>query len=219
MCSSDLDGAPPVTGTAAAIELTIAPGRHSLLVSAAACGAPAECASAPAECRAACTSWKGDLEVGIGTEPLPFGVELPAIAASTSASPRPARKARVVTNAAFAAWLATHPDWAPEAAVGAGRAGAGYLAGWSGTTPPVGKESAPVVNVTWAAAAAYCAGRGGLPGVDDPPATWADGPGEPWLQWRDGGGKPTWRRSDGTVSTYAVPRTELSAATGFRCKG
>lgn len=203
-----VDDGEPVAGTGEALTLSVSPGRHRVTVATGGCTGTD------------CPSWSGDLEVPIGTDPLPFPVALPVIATPTT-SPRVAtpKKGRVVTNAAFAAWLADHPDWAPEAAVAAGRAGSGYLAGWSGVTPPDGKASSPVVNVTWSAASAYCAGRGGLPGVDDAPTTWTDGPSEPWLQWRDGGGKPAWRRSDGTVSTYAVPRTELSAATGFRCRG
>lgn len=121
----------------------------------------------------------------------------------------------VVTSSAFARWLAAHPEWTPEGAREAGKADAGYLAGWSGADAPAGKGGEAVVDVTWAAASAYCAGRGGLLGVDAPPLTWTE-PTQPWHEYRVADGRPVWRRSDGATSV-AVDRDRSYPAIGFRC--
>jgi hypothetical protein len=73
-----------------------------------------------------------------------------------------------------------------------------------------------MVNVSWAAASAYCAGRGGLLGVDDGALKWTESPGQPWHEFRSADGKPAWRRSDGATSR-AVKASESGAFIGFRC--
>lgn len=145
----------------------------------------------------------------------PVPAAQPAVPA-TEARRAPSGRPSVVTNAAFARWLVAHPDWAPDAARGSGKADGNYLSGWVGAAPPEGQESRAVVNVPWGAADAYCAGRGGLPGVDDAPLTWTESPNQPWHEHRQADGRPAWRRSDGTTST-AVKRAEALPYIGFRC--
>ena len=64
-----------------------------------------------------------------------------------------------VTNEAFATFLHAHPEWTrgstPSAHDGK------YLQGWQGTSFPAGSGRHPVTFVTWQAAMAYCAWRGG----------------------------------------------------------
>ncbi len=156
-----------------------------------------------------------------GPPPEPPPTEV-AVAAVEPVPDKPAEKPRargpgsIVTASAFSRWLGTHPEWAPDAARAAGKADAAYLSGWDGTTPPAGKNSGAVVNVPWAAASAYCAGRGGLPGVDDGALTWTESATQPWHEYRSADGRPAWRRSDGATST-AVNRAESGAFIGFRC--
>lgn len=61
-----------------------------------------------------------------------------------------------VTNAAFAAFVADQPEWAPES-LGV----PGYLETWVSGVPPSGEEQRPVAFVTWRAAVAFCAAAGG----------------------------------------------------------
>lgn len=64
-----------------------------------------------------------------------------------------------VTNAEFLAFVETHPEW-QRGNVPQVFGGAAYLRGWaSGTDLGALDPDAPVTNVTWFAAAAYC-GRG-----------------------------------------------------------
>ena len=125
--------------------------------------------------------------------------------------PRP-RGGALVTGPAFGRFIDANPDWAKEAAIAAGRADDSYMSDWL-DGPPAG----PVDRIPWAAAMAYCASRGGLPGLDDPPATWSASSAVK-QEWRDAGGRPGWRRFDGVPSTNADP-DESFAYTGFRCKG
>ncbi len=124
--------------------------------------------------------------------------------------------AHAVTNSSFAPWLAAHPEWLRDAAVAAGQAEDGYLKGWTGAEAPAGQGERGTVNVSWAAAAAYCKGHGGLADASAPPTTWTEGGSQPWHEYRQQAGAPAWRRADGTVST-AVSRSQSNAVTGFRC--
>lgn len=65
-----------------------------------------------------------------------------------------------VTNAEFLAFVETHPEW-QRGNVPQVFGGAAYLRGWaSGTDLGALDPDAPVTNVTWFAAAAYCEARG-----------------------------------------------------------
>ncbi|MCP4916243.1 MAG: protein kinase [Proteobacteria bacterium] len=121
-----------------------------------------------------------------------------------------------VSNASFSAWLGSHADWQRDAAIEASKADGNYLKGWDGATPPAGKESQAIVNVSWSAANAYCSGRGGLAALDAAPTTWSESSSSPWHEYRQNDGKPAWRRSDGGVSTN-VGRSDTRAFIGFRC--
>lgn len=63
---------------------------------------------------------------------------------------------RPTSRAAWAQFLAANPDWRPGAPSRA-LVDARYLASWS----PEGAPAAPVVEVSWFAARAFCAWRGG----------------------------------------------------------
>jgi cytochrome oxidase Cu insertion factor (SCO1/SenC/PrrC family) len=67
-----------------------------------------------------------------------------------------------VTNAEFRAFVVAHPEWRRDR-VPRLFADADYLAHWSGPTTlgPRARSRAPVVRVSWFAARAYCAARGG----------------------------------------------------------
>ncbi|MBM4390197.1 MAG: protein kinase [Deltaproteobacteria bacterium] len=135
----------------------------------------------------------------------------PAAAISVSAS----SSGPPVTHAQLATWLAGHPEWQQEAAVADGRADEKYLRGWSGATPPAGREGSPAVGVTWGLAKAYCAGRGGLAVIGAEPLTWS-GAELPWLEYRSDAGAPAWRRDDGAVSDRVDPN-QSNVSIGFRC--
>lgn len=188
---------------------------------------PSSIAISGGACPAGCSSWQGALEVPVGEGLHRAAIALPVpLAPAPSAGPaprvdadvkpRPRGPAGIVTTIAFARWLGTHPEWAPEAARAAEKADAAYLSGWEGTTPPAGKSGAAVVSVSWAAASAYCAGRGGLPGLEDGALTWTESPSQPWHEYRSAAGRPAWRRSDGATSV-AVKASESGTFIGFRC--
>ncbi len=219
-----------VTGDATGVTLPdVSPGRLAVTVALGTC-AEADLGCAATACPPGCSSWKGELVVPPGEGAFTADVALPVPEAAGREEPRgaapptaavSARPARgkggsVVTAGAYAKWLVAHPDWAPDAARAAGKADGSYLSGWDGASPPGGKEASAVVNVSWAAASAYCAGRGGLPGVDDPPLTWTESAAQPWHEYRSADGRPAWRRSDGATS-IAVKRGESGAFVGFRC--
>lgn len=128
-----------------------------------------------------------------------------------AATPTKGGKAgKPTTGADFAKWLGQNPEWQRDAAIAAGKADDNYLR--EGT--PSG--SGAVVSVSWLAAQAFCASRGGLAAVDAEPQQWEEGAAAPFQEWRQKGGKPAWRRSDGADST-AAKRTDSNAFTGFRC--
>lgn len=219
---SRLDGGPVVAGTHVSLtHADVSVGVHRVSVALGTCtDADEGCSSAAAGCPPGCSSWVGEITLPVGEGALRVDVPLvPPVTPAPVAGPRArSRGGGVVTHAAFARWLASHPEWSSDAARADGRADAGYLSGWDGLSPPAGKASLPVVNVSWAAAAAYCAGRGGLPGLDDAPLSWAESPSTPWIEYRDADGRPAWRRSDGAPSV-ALRRSESGPATGFRCGG
>ena len=197
------------------------PGRHEVEVGAGSC-AP-EARGCWPECPKGCASellsvelpWEGELEVEAALE-LKDAPAAPPIGAPPSTNDLGAA-ASAVTNAAFGQWLSKNPDWQREAALEAGKAEGSYLKGWDGATPPSGKEGQAAVNVSWAAANAYCAPRGGLASIDASPQTWSEGGANPWHEFRQADGKPAWRRSDGNAST-AVRWAETGTFIGFRCK-
>ncbi len=121
-----------------------------------------------------------------------------------------------ITNTQLARWLEAHPDWQKDAAIAAGTADDKYLRGWERGAPPVGKESAPAVAVSWNLAKAYCAGHGGLAAMDAPPISWSEAANQPWMEYRQDHGKPMWRRDDGVVSDQVSP-SQSGVFIGFRC--
>lgn len=124
--------------------------------------------------------------------------------------------AHAVSIRSFAAWLADHPEWQHDAAIAAGTAAEGYLKGWNGAEPPAGQGDRAVVNVSWAAAQAYCKGHGGLADVGAEPLGWQESSAQPWHEYRQDNGAPAWRRSDASVSA-TVPRSQVNGVTGIRC--
>jgi formylglycine-generating enzyme required for sulfatase activity len=104
-----------------------------------------------------------------------------------------------VTNAQFAAFVATHPRWRRDA-VARVFADTGYLRHWSNAAKPAaGTERQPVTQVSWFAAQAYCEAQGArLP-------TWHE-----W-EWvaaasatlRDARQDPAWRQT--ILDWYARP--------------
>ena len=67
---------------------------------------------------------------------------------------------RLVTRAAYAAFVADHPAWRRDQ-VPAIFADAQYLQNWSGDRPQPEHDDYPVTHVSWFAAQAYCKARGG----------------------------------------------------------
>jgi formylglycine-generating enzyme required for sulfatase activity len=59
------------------------------------------------------------------------------------------------TNGEFAKFVRKHPEWSRDR-LAAGMQNGKYLSDWNGDIPPKGKESFPVVFVTWHAAVAFC---------------------------------------------------------------
>ena len=146
-------------------------------------------------------------------------IQLPAPARAavqprpTTPSPRPSKgSGQPVSRSAYAAWVASHADWAPDAAIPAGRADSSYLKG----VDLAAGGSAPVVSIPWAAAKAYCAGRGGLADVGSEPTSWKESSTGLFQEWRVQQGGPAWLRYDGASSSQ-LSQTEANAFTGFRC--
>ena len=72
-----------------------------------------------------------------------------------------------VTQAQYAAFVKTHAEWR-RSAVRRTKADASYLAGWASDLVPSGSATAPVTNVSWFAAKAYCEAQGKrLPTVNE----------------------------------------------------
>jgi hypothetical protein len=165
---------------------------------------PAGCASVPVV-----VVVKGDAprEAQIGISPPAAPEPEPVATPEPVVAPRPADG--WVTGLAFARFIDANPEWGRDAAVASGRADAGYLRDWTD-----GPARGPVTRVTWAAAMAYCAGRGGLRPLDAAPETWSSKVVR--QEWRDAGGRPGWRRRDGETSTAAVANRSFPY-TGFRC--
>ncbi len=138
------------------------------------------------------------------------------VALAVESAPTARGADHTVTVADYARWLATHPDWQHDAAIAAGAAEDGYLKGWNGAEPPAGRGERAMVNVSWAAAQAYCRGHGGLADVGAEPLAWQESATEPWHEYRQENGAPAWRRSDGSVSP-SVPRAQVNGVTGIRC--
>lgn len=212
------------------VEVTwLLPGKHVVVVEVGTCE-PGAAGCLP-DCPSGCSSWSQ--EVVVDWEGGPIELEAP-IEAPTLAilgirgDPDGARVEDVVSSAGtaakaavsygqFGSWLASNPTWQKDAAIDAGKADGNYLKGWEGATPPAGKSSQAIVNVSWAAASAFCSGRGGLAALEADPMTWDENSSTvAWHEYRQNAGKPAWRRSDGGVSTN-VGKTDSRAFIGFRC--
>lgn len=117
-------------------------------------------------------------------------------------------RATPVTVDEFARFLTAHPEWKRGAAPGI-FAEQGYLRDWAGAADPGAlRRDAPVTNVSWFAARAYCESEGGrLP---------------TWLEWeyaaaaditrRDARADPAWRRQ--ILSWYESPAGAQPGAVG-----
>jgi hypothetical protein len=138
----------------------------------------------------------------------------PLAAVATTGSELPANviapRTPLVTERAFAAWLEEHQDWGQGRARRKDRAGEGYLEDFE----PRAAGSAPMVGVSYAAAAAFCAARDGVAPVDAAPTTWS---GSVPQEWRAGSGSSGALRSrTGTVIPEVVD-TWVEPNAGFRC--
>jgi len=131
--------------------------------------------------------------------------------------PTPQAPGALVSNAQFARWLQSHPEWMPEAARASGRADSFYLQGWTQGQPKDGTGAQPVQYVTHLAARAYCQGRGGLPQVTDPPTSWNEGAVGLGFEYRMKGDQPASVEANGNVSTF-IASNQAFLQTGFRCK-
>ena len=193
----------------------LVPGRWVVVAQRGACAdAPPDCAVGD-RCPPGCVSVTQPVEVPLGDTPFALSLSVPPLPAPAArpspapAAPRPSAAPTTswVSREAFAAFVGSHPEWARDAAVASGRADAGYLR--------EGLEGAgPVTRVTWSAANAYCAGRGGLLPVDAEPTTWDAT--SVTQEWRQAGGRVAWRRFDGVSSTKARA-DQAFPFTGFRC--
>jgi len=203
-----------VEGGAATV--AVLPGDHDVEVAAGDCVPEARgCADDEGGCPPGCSSRVVSVHVpATGELQLP-AVELPEPARAVPAPrPAPARSATgPVTRGAFASWLASHPEWSRERAIAEGRADGSYL---SGVDLAAGGGRA-VVSVPWAAAQAFCSGRGGLSPVAAEPHTWSEGATGLFQEWRVDDGSPAWRRYDG-ASSGQLSQREANAFTGFRCR-
>jgi hypothetical protein len=201
--------------------LSLLPGRHELVAQRGRCDdAPPDC-SAEGACPDGCEASAVHVtDVGLQavetTIDLPTPTKTPAPAVQPPARPAPAPPPSsdlpaLVSNRAFGAFVERHPDWAREAAIARGAADKGYLRDWTDGPPP-----GPATRLSWKAAAAFCADRGGLLGIGEPPLTWDAGSVQ--LEWREGDtGGLAWRRFDGVTSTQARPEQTVPF-TGVRCR-
>ncbi|MCB9673915.1 MAG: serine/threonine protein kinase [Alphaproteobacteria bacterium] len=193
----------------------VRPGPHALFAAAGDC--PTGCEGAG--CGPACSVTTEAVVVPAEGRLPPLNLSLRAPEAEPAPEAGPAPKPAgpstpdQVTRRQFADWLASHPEWHPDAARTDGRADDAYLSGWEGLEPAA-PSSAPVTNVTWRAAAEFCASRGGLAPLGAAPAKWTTG--AP-IEWRRGdrGGR-AWRQRDGT-SSAVVGTTDANSTTSFRC--
>lgn len=195
----------------------VSPGAYPVELIAGECPEAARGCEAKGECPPGCVSWLGEVivPVGEGEHAVSLSLREPTPkpgAAEGAAAPKSRRQ---VSQGDFARWLKSHPEWLKEAAQQAEKADKKYLKGWTedGTPPSPG---AALVNVSWFAAQAYCASRGGLAPLDAEPLTWEEGGGLAWHEHRQSGGAPAWRRSDGSTSTNVTP-SESGQFIGVRC--
>ncbi len=187
---TDTPPAPPGTASAA-VTPTVSPG-----VVAGGAGSPAKVADPAPLTGAAQDGGKKDRsEVGTAPAEAPSG-----------------KAGALVGTSQLARWLSSNPEWQ----IGGEKAGGeGYLAGWTGSTPPAG-AAGPAVDVSWALARAYCGSRGGLADIEAEPSTWTLSDSQPWHELRDRAGTAAWRRNDGSVSK-SLSRNETMPEAGFRC--
>lgn len=187
-------------------------GEHAAVVLLGTCpDEPADCADA---CPEGCVRGEWSLSVPWRGEPEAFTVPLTPPEPPRVAAPAPAaRSTRFVTHGAFARWLADHSEYQRDAAIAAGRGDGNYLSGWTGAEPPAGTAGLPLTNVSYAAAAAYCAGRGGLPAID---ASLPRSAGAPPMEFRTDGTTPK-VLEDGERRIPVSRTSDSNAITGFRC--
>ena len=191
----------------------ILPGTHTVLVALGDC--PEDLSVCPDDCPAACTVASESVVVSWDAQATTVDVDMPLPVMPTAApTPAPARPSgRFVTHSAFSRWLGRHPEFERDAAMGAGQGDANYLNGWTGATPPAGRGASPIVNVSWAAANAYCSGRGGLPDVNaDLPDSGSSTP----MEYRVNAGTPL-VLEDGSRHIPVQRRSDSNPLTSFRC--
>lgn len=208
--------AQPIKGDALRRE-GVSPGAYPVELIAGECPETARGCDAKGDCPPGCVSWLGEVivPVGDGEHRVSLSLREPTPKAGATDGAAPTKSRRQVSQGEFARWLKTHPEWLKEAAQQAEKADKKYLKGWAedGSPPSPG---AALVHVSWYAAQAYCAGRGGLAALDAEPLTWEEGGGLAWHEHRQSGGAPAWRRSDGSTSTNVTPN-ESGQFIGVRC--
>jgi serine/threonine protein kinase len=196
----------------------VPPGEHDARLDVGSCPAESANCSATSSCPAGCASIVQTLQVDPGPgalhvewmvpEPARPGATGPGTSPPPTDETTPPPQTALVTGAAFAAWLADHPEWSRDEAIASGRANRRYLKDWAPDAP-----AGPITAVTYTAAAAFCAPRGGLLGLDDAPQTWTA---DPRVEWRVLAGRPAKRRSNGQTTTRE-PTDEVDVDAGFRC--
>ncbi len=120
---------------------------------------------------------------GTAAEPVPDAQPPATAAEEPSAQPGPGT---LITQGLYATWLGQHPQWHKREAAVTGHVNGQYLDGWTGLVPP--DAGAPMTNLPYDAAAAFCVGRGGLAAMDAAPSTWSTDS-APFSEWRAGGAR------------------------------
>ncbi len=189
----------------------ILPGTHIVLAALGDC--PEDLSVCPDDCPTTCTVSSQSVVVSWDAQATSVDVDMP-LPVLPVAQPAPAAPSgRFVTHTAFSGWLARHPEFERDAAMAAGQGDANYLSGWSGTTPPAGLGGTPIINVSWAAANAYCSGRGGLPDVNtELPARGSSTP----MEYRVSESTPL-VLEDGGRHIPVQRRSDSNMLTSFRC--
>ncbi|MCB9793181.1 MAG: serine/threonine protein kinase [Alphaproteobacteria bacterium] len=160
------------------------------------------------DCARRCERWTETLVV-------PWA-DVPSDVQFLQASPvEPPGPPPAVSTEAFAGWLRRNPEWTREAALERDDVGPGHLASWSGARPPDGQLGRAMTELSWEAAKAYCARRGGLASIGAAPRRWTPDAEHPREELRQDQDDPVLRLSDGTVLETNEHYSNRDA--GFRC--
>ncbi|MFT6144619.1 MAG: putative Ser/Thr protein kinase [Myxococcota bacterium] len=201
----------PVSEDGSFVAPEILPGTHTVLVALGDC--PDDLSVCPDDCPATCTVSTQSVVVSWDAETTRVEVDMPLPVFPVAEPIRAPPSGRFITHTAFARWLARHTEYQRDAAMGAGQGDANYLVAWSGTTPPAGMGGTPMINVSWAAANAYCSGRGGLPDVHaELPTPSSSKP----MEYRVNAGIPL-VLEEGSRHIPVQRRSDSNPLTSFRC--